>query len=98
MAEYAITAATLLRRRLSWADAEIKKGNYAAFRAVHRNPKPVIVAVHGFVLGGGIGLSGAADIVLASDCARFGVPEIDRGAMGGRLLTGTTFSRRCAGG
>ena len=26
---------------------------------------------------------GAADIILCSDCARFGVPEIDRGAMGG---------------
>ncbi|GAB2845812.1 enoyl-CoA hydratase family protein [Pseudoduganella ginsengisoli] len=61
----------------------VNAGNYASFRAVHRNPKPVIVAVHGFVLGGGIGLSGAADIVVASECARFGVPEIDRGAMGG---------------
>lgn len=61
----------------------VNAGNYAAFRAVHRNPKPVVAALHGFVLGGGIGLSGAADIVLASDCARFGVPEIDRGAMGG---------------
>ncbi|HYD62901.1 MAG TPA: enoyl-CoA hydratase family protein [Noviherbaspirillum sp.] len=62
---------------------EVNAGNYAAFRAVHRNPKPVIAAVHGFVLGGGIGLTGAADIVIASECARFGVPEIDRGAMGG---------------
>jgi phosphoglycerate dehydrogenase-like enzyme len=33
VAEYAVMAATLLRRRLGWADAEIKKGNYAAFRA-----------------------------------------------------------------
>src|SRR3954447_6863668 len=33
VAEYAVTAATLLRRRLSWADVEIKKGNYTAFRA-----------------------------------------------------------------
>jgi phosphoglycerate dehydrogenase-like enzyme len=33
VAEYAVTAATLLRRRLGWADAEIKKGNYATFRA-----------------------------------------------------------------
>ena len=33
--------------------------------------------------GGGIGMAGAADIILCSDCARFGVPEIDRGAMGG---------------
>ncbi len=62
---------------------KVNKGNYDTFRAVHRNPKPVIVAVHGFVLGGGIGISGAADIVVASECARFGVPEVDRGAMGG---------------
>ncbi|WP_236201948.1 enoyl-CoA hydratase family protein [Pseudomonas pseudonitroreducens] len=61
----------------------VNKGNYDSFKAVHRNPKPVIAAVHGFVLGGGIGLCGAADIVVASECATFGVPEVDRGAMGG---------------
>ena len=61
----------------------VNRGNYRSFEAVHRNPLPVIVAVHGFVLGGGIGLAGAADIVVASDCATFGVPEVDRGAMGG---------------
>jgi len=62
---------------------DVNKGNYETFRAIHLNPKPVIVALHSFVLGGGIGMAGAADIILASDCARFGVPEIDRGAMGG---------------
>lgn len=61
----------------------VNKGNYDSFRSVHLNPKPVIVALHGFVLGGGIGISGAADIIVASQCARFGVPEVDRGAMGG---------------
>lgn len=61
----------------------VNKGNYDTFAAIHRNPKPVIVALHGFVLGGGIGISGAADIIVASHCARFGVPEVDRGAMGG---------------
>jgi enoyl-CoA hydratase len=61
----------------------VNAGNYDTFRAVHRNPVPVIAAVHGFVLGGGIGITGAADIVVASECARFGVPEVDRGAMGG---------------
>jgi enoyl-CoA hydratase len=61
----------------------VNAGNYATFRAIHRNRKPVIAAVHGYVLGGGIGIAGAADIVLASDCASFGVPEVDRGAMGG---------------
>ena len=62
---------------------DVNAGNYRSFEAVHRNPLPVIVAVHGFVLGGGIGLAGAADIVVASDDATFGVPEVDRGAMGG---------------
>jgi phosphoglycerate dehydrogenase-like enzyme len=33
VAEYAVTAATLLLRRLAWTDAEIKGGNYVAFRA-----------------------------------------------------------------
>jgi enoyl-CoA hydratase len=61
----------------------VNAGNYRSFKAVHRNPLPVIVAVHGFVLGGGIGLAGAADIVVASEDATFGVPEVDRGAMGG---------------
>lgn len=62
---------------------DVNRGNYETYRAIHRNPKPVILALHGFVLGGGIGMSGAADILVASECARFGVPEIDRGAMGG---------------
>ena len=61
----------------------VNKGNYDTFKAVHRNKVPVIVAVHGFALGGGIGICGGADIVVAADCARFGVPEGDRGAMGG---------------
>src|SRR3546814_2284240 len=63
--------------------SDLNAGNYRSFRAVHRNALPVIVAVHGFVLGGGIGLAGAADIVVAADDATFGVPEVDRGAMGG---------------
>lgn len=62
---------------------DVNAGNYRTFEAVHRNPVPVIVAVHGFVLGGGIGITGAADIVVAADNATFGVPEVDRGAMGG---------------
>lgn len=62
---------------------EVNRGNYETFKAVHRCPVPVIVAVHGFVLGGGIGITGAADIVVASECASFALPEVDRGAMGG---------------
>ena len=62
---------------------QVNAGNYATFKAIHLNPVPVIVAVHGFVLGGGIGMCGAADIVIAADNASFGLPEVDRGAMGG---------------
>ena len=61
----------------------VNKGNYDTFEAIHRNTKPVIAALHGFILGGGIGIAGAADIIVASECASFGVPEVDRGAMGG---------------
>ena len=59
----------------------VNKGNYDTFEAIHKNPKPVIVALHGFVLGGGIGIAGAADIIVASECATFGVPEVDRGSV-----------------
>ncbi len=58
------------------------RANYDTFAAIHLNPKPVIAAVHGYVLGGGIGIAGSADIVIAADDAYFGVPEIDRGGMG----------------
>jgi enoyl-CoA hydratase len=43
---------------------------------------PVVAAVHGFCLGGGIGLVGNADVIVASDDATFGLPEVDRGALG----------------
>ena len=62
---------------------DVNAGNYATFKAVHLNKVPVIAAVQGFVLGGGIGICGAADIVIAAEDATFGLPEVDRGAMGG---------------
>ncbi len=58
------------------------RGCYAAFAAVYECAVPVIAAVHGFCLGGGIGLVGNADIIIASDDATFGLPEVDRGALG----------------
>jgi enoyl-CoA hydratase len=58
------------------------RGCFAAFAAVYECPVPVVAAVHGFCLGGGIGLAGNADIVIASDDAYFGLPEVDRGALG----------------
>jgi enoyl-CoA hydratase len=58
------------------------RGCYEAFGAVYECPVPVVAAVHGFCLGGGIGLVGNADVVVASEDATFGLPEVDRGALG----------------
>ncbi|MFC8046226.1 enoyl-CoA hydratase family protein [Nocardia sp. NPDC057353] len=57
-------------------------GCFEAFAAVYDCPVPVIAVVQGFCLGGGIGLVGNADIIIASDDATFGLPEVDRGALG----------------
>jgi len=58
------------------------RGCFAAFGAVYECEVPVVAAVQGFCLGGGIGLVGNADVVVASDDASFGLPEVDRGALG----------------
>jgi Enoyl-CoA hydratase/isomerase len=57
------------------------RGCFAAFAAVYDCPVPVIAAVHGFCLGGGVGLAGNADIVVAADDATFGL-GYDRGDPG----------------
>src|SRR4029077_3808719 len=58
------------------------RGCFEAFKAIYECKVPVIAAVNGFCLGGGIGLVGNADIVVASEDATFGLPEVDRGALG----------------
>jgi len=58
------------------------RGCAAAFAAVYQCAVPVVAAVHGYCLGGGIGLVGNADVIVASDDATFGLPEVDRGALG----------------
>lgn len=58
------------------------QGCAAAFSAVYDCAVPVIAAVNGYCLGGGIGLVGNADVVVAAEDATFGLPEVDRGALG----------------
>jgi enoyl-CoA hydratase len=58
------------------------RGCFAAFKAVYECAVPVVAAVNGFCLGGGVGLVGNADCVVASDDAYFGVPEVNQGALG----------------
>jgi len=53
------------------------------FDAIRRNPVPVIAAVNGHALGGGLVMVAQCDIVIAADTATFGLPEINVGVMGG---------------
>jgi enoyl-CoA hydratase len=62
---------------------DLNRGHFRTFRAVRSCEVPVVTAVHGFVIGGGIGICGASDVVIASEDAYFSLPEVDRGAMGG---------------
>jgi enoyl-CoA hydratase len=62
---------------------DLNRGNFRTFRAVRACEVPVVTAVHAFVVGGGIGICGASDVVIAAEDAYFSLPEIDRGAMGG---------------
>ncbi|WP_233092674.1 enoyl-CoA hydratase-related protein [Paracoccus sp. IB05] len=53
------------------------------WEAVARCPVPVIAAVNGFALGGGMELAMHADIIVAGKSARFGQPEVKVGIMPG---------------
>lgn len=53
------------------------------FDAVERSPKPIIGAVNGFCLGGGMELALACDLRIASTAARFGQPEVNLGIIPG---------------
>jgi enoyl-CoA hydratase len=58
------------------------RGCFAAFAAVYDCEVPVIAAVHDFCLGGGVGLVGNADVIVAAEGTRFGLPEVNQGALG----------------
>jgi enoyl-CoA hydratase/carnithine racemase len=54
-----------------------------AFFAIQDCPDPVIAAVHGAALGTGLAIAVSCDFVVASEDARFGLPELSVGVMGG---------------
>ena len=63
--------------------AKLNKDNYLTFKAIRECAIPVVGALHGFVIGGGVNIAGACDALIAAEGAYFSLPEIDRGAMGG---------------
>ena len=53
------------------------------WRTIMDCPKPLIVAIEGFALGGGLELALCADIIVAGEGARLGLPEVKLGILAG---------------
>jgi enoyl-CoA hydratase len=64
-------------------DAPIAEGRGFGGIVEHPPAKPVIAAVEGYALAGGFELVLACDLIVASEAAKFGLPEVRRGLVAG---------------
>ena len=82
-----------LNELLASADQSLDQNRKAAlhfaeiFIRMRRLPKPVVALVHGRALAGGCGLATACDLILASESAQFGYPEVQRGFVPAIVMT-----------
>lgn len=60
-----------------------RKGQSEVFDLIHNSEKPVLAAINGFALGGGLELAMACQIRIASNQARLGLPEVTLGLIPG---------------
>jgi len=56
------------------------------FVAMRHHPRPIVAAVRGRALAGGCGLATAADMILASESAKFGYPEVNLGFVAAMVM------------
>jgi enoyl-CoA hydratase len=83
--EKAFAAGADIAAMSKWGYMDVFKSDYITrnWEALRRVRKPVIAAVSGYALGGGCELAMMCDIVIASDTARFGQPEVKLGVIPG---------------
>ena len=60
---------------------ELARSGQDLMRTIEELPFPVIAAVNGFALGGGLELALACDFIIASDAAKWGLPEVTLGLL-----------------
>src|SRR2546427_1454933 len=82
-----------LNELLASADKSVEENRQAALRfaeifvRMRRIPKPIVAVVQGRALAGGCGLATACDLVLATESAKFGYPEVQRGVVPAIVMT-----------
>lgn len=64
-------------------EALARNGQDSVFNAIEACPKPVVAAINGFALGGGLELALACHIRIAADHAKLGLPEVTLGLIPG---------------
>lgn len=82
--EKVFSAGADLKEMASKGPIEMMEENHLAlWDRIRRVSKPIIAAVSGYCLGGGLELAMTCDIIVAGETARFGQPEINVGVMPG---------------
>jgi enoyl-CoA hydratase len=82
--ERAFAAGADIKEMAEASAVEMLQGDHiSAFDGIRRIKKPIIAAVSGYCLGGGNELAMSCDIIVASESAKFGQPEINLGVIPG---------------